>query len=407
MRVDLQNLLLEHCNANPAMIMEKSISNCVLTITQIRDKLYLLGNILHEDLDNQVYVASVRAGFANMNCAVIALQLRGSNLHIVGYAKEGLIKQNICETAIQRVSDLAQGNPVAVSTKRSRIIPIILAVIGISAFIAIRGCVLSAPSAESAGESLRPVVSNTEASKVTEPTEDPAFVEEVHLTIDATKSYNEAAEKFNQIVAAYNEAVELICIDNINGMPASLETLSLESESYEDNAEVVRGENSKEKIAADTELIGDMCQEAEGLLRIAEQLNAPTGDWVSERLSSVEGITGCQQVTEDQNPDGLLGKDGGYSACVYFSHKAITQSDIPGSSIVEKGTDAGGAVEVYPTLADAQARVEYLSGFDGTILYSGSYAIVGTMVIRTSYILTDEQQLMLTHTITQVLTTVS
>ena len=407
MHIDLRKLLKEYCNADPALIQEETVSGCVLSITQIRDKLYLLGNILYEDLENQAYVASVRAGFANMNNAVIALQLRGNTLYLVGYAKEGLIKQQICETAIRKVSDLAQGKTIADSFKRPKVIPLILAVIGITAFIVIRGCILSGSGPDEMSDVRQPSVSNTERLTVTEATEDPAFVAEVQLTIDATIAYNEAVEKFNKLVAEYNDAVGLICIDNINGMPTSLETLSLESESYEDNAEVVRGENSKEKIAADTKLIGDMCKEVEGLIEVAEQLNAPAGDWVSERLSGVEGITGCQQVTEDQNPDGLLGKEGGYSACVYFSHKTITQSEIPGSNIVERGTDAGGAVEVYPTLADAQARVEYLAGFDGTILYSGSYAIVGTMVIRTSYKLTDEQQLILTHTITQALTTVT
>ena len=124
-------------------------------------------------------------------------------------------------------------------------------------------------------------------------------------------------------------------------------------------------------------------------------------------LANVEGITGFQQVTEVLNPDGLLGKEGGYSACVYFTHNAINQSEVPGNNIVAKGTDAGGAVEIYPTLADAQARVEYLAGFDDTILYSGSYAIVGTMVIRTSYKFSDEYQLFLTNAITMALTSYS
>ena len=56
------------------------------------------------------------------------------------------------------------------------------------------------------------------------------------------------------------------------------------------------------------------------------------------------------------------------------------------------------------TVEDAEARCEYLSGFDGTVLYSGSYAIVGTMVIRTSYKLTNEQQLALTDKITSAVT---
>ena len=109
-------------------------------------------------------------------------------------------------------------------------------------------------------------------------------------------------------------------------------------------------------------------------------------------------------MTEDNNPDGLLNKDGGYSSCVYFTVEKIDSEKIKGDSIVAKGADAGGAIEVYSTLEEAEVRCEYLSGFDGTILYSGSYAIVGTMVIRTSYLLTNEEQYELTDIITQTLT---
>lgn len=96
--------------------------------------------------------------------------------------------------------------------------------------------------------------------------------------------------------------------------------------------------------------------------------------------------------------------------CVFYltayTHSAINQNEIPGNNIVAKGTDAGGALEVYANREDAEARVDYLAGFDNTILYSGSYAIVGTMVIRTSYKLTDEQQLILTDAITRAVTMV-
>ena len=49
----------------------------------------------------------------------------------------------------------------------------------------------------------------------------------------------------------------------------------------------------------------------------------PEGDRVEIRLGNVDGITGVQQVTENQNPDGLLGIEGGYLACMYFTHSAI------------------------------------------------------------------------------------
>lgn len=402
MRVDLQKLLMEYCNANPDMVIEKTVPSCELSITEIRDKLYLLGNILHEDLENQVYVTTVRSGIANMNSAVVAIQLSGDTLRIIGYGKEGIIKQNICAQAIQKVVDATQGKVVSASSRWTKIIPVIVMIICLTAFLAIRSTIISGTSPDDFGDGLLETI----FPKDPEPTEDPAFVAEVELTIDATKEYNKAVELFNASATEYNEAVVLCCIDNINGLPKSIDLLSKESEEYDDNAEVVKGENSKEKISADAELIRELTTQIEMLIKVLNQLTAPDGDWAEGRLANIEGITGVQQVTEEQNPDGLLGIEGGYLACVYFTHSAIDPKSVPGSNIVAKGTDAGGAVEIYATLADAQARVEYLAGFDGTVLYSGSYAIVGTTVIRTSYKLTDEQQLLLTHAITMALTAV-
>lgn len=57
------------------------------------------------------------------------------------------------------------------------------------------------------------------------------------------------------------------------------------------------------------------------------------------------------------------------------------------------------------TLAQTQAPCDYLGSFDETILYTGSYAMVGTMVVRTSYLLTGGVQYALTDEIIHALTT--
>jgi hypothetical protein len=149
---------------------------------------------------------------------------------------------------------------------------------------------------------------------VTAATEDPAFVAEVELTIEATKAYNEAVKQFNMLAAEYNAAVELICIDNISGLPEKLQELTIESESYDDNAKLVFGNNSKEMIAADTETILDMTKQVEHAIAVVKQITAPSGEWITERLKSVDGITGTQAVTKNHDPDGLLSKEGGFIA---------------------------------------------------------------------------------------------
>lgn len=91
-----------------------------------------------------------------------------------------------------------------------------------------------------------------------------------------------------------------------------LQELNIESESYEDNAKLVFGTNSKEMIAADTEKILDMTEQVENAIIVVKQITAPSGEWISERLKSVNGITGTQAVTKNLDPDGLLGKEGGF-----------------------------------------------------------------------------------------------
>lgn len=135
-----------------------------------------------------------------------------------------------------------------------------------------------------------------------------------------------------------------------------------------------------------------------------KQVTNPSQDFIIQRLQGIDGITGCQAVTEEHDPNGNLNKQGGYTAAIYFSSSAIDQNSVYGNDIVEKGTQCGGCIEVYATSDDAENRNTYLSSFDGAgFLNSGSHVVVGTIVIRTSSDLTATQQTELTKTITDKL----
>jgi len=123
-----------------------------------------------------------------------------------------------------------------------------------------------------------------------------------------------------------------------------------------------------------------------------KQLTNPKEEFVIQRLKTIDEITDVQGVTEDNDPNGKLNKAGGYTATVYFVSKNVNQSEVYGSNLIDKGTDAGGSIEVYATQEDAIERNEYLAIFDGGIFSSGSHRVVGTMVIRTSNLLTASQQ---------------
>lgn len=232
------------------------------------------------------------------------------------------------------------------------------------------------------------------------------FVRQVMSAQKATRNYNAAVQEFNTLSKEYEEGLKLTCIDNIVGLPISFGSIKTESEELSACWDVVFGENSVSKIKKDTRKVKEFSANIKMMIQAISQITVPEAKWVQERIQKVEGVSGAEVVTEDNNPDGLLNREGGYKGCVYFSLQEIDQKSVPGETIVDKGTDCGGAIEIYGTVEEAKGRCEYLAEFDGSILYSGSYAIVGTTVIRTSYKLTNEKQMEITEKVTQALTSV-
>jgi len=140
--------------------------------------------------------------------------------------------------------------------------------------------------------------------------------------------------------------------------------------------------------------ITDAKKAYEDSIKQLKQVTAPTESFVISRIQAVEGVTGVSAVTEENDPNGKLGKQGGYTAQVFFTYNLVNQSELSykGDSIIEKGTDGGGSIEVYSTVEDAEKRDSYLASFDGGIFASGSHRVVGTMVVRISDKLTASQQ---------------
>lgn len=135
-----------------------------------------------------------------------------------------------------------------------------------------------------------------------------------------------------------------------------------------------------------------------------KQITNPNEDFVIQRLKGIPNISGYQAVTEDHDPNGNLNKQGGYTSTVYFSTPLIDQSSVYGNDIVDKGTECGGAIEVYASEEDAEKRDSYLASFDGAgMLNSGSHKVLGTIAIRTSTKLTATQQNEFTNNITNKL----
>lgn len=133
-------------------------------------------------------------------------------------------------------------------------------------------------------------------------------------------------------------------------------------------------------------------------------VNAPSESYIIKCLNKVPGVVDISAVTEDNDPNGNLNKPGGYTAQVYFSHNLVNQNDVLGDTLIDKGTEAGGSIEVYRTEEEAIKRRDYLATFDGSILCNGSHTVVGTVLVRTSDKLTASQQKELEENIIVILT---
>lgn len=140
-----------------------------------------------------------------------------------------------------------------------------------------------------------------------------------------------------------------------------------------------------------------------------KQVVNPSEELVMQRILTVDDVADARAVTEDQDPNGNLHKAGGYTSTIYFESKTVNQSDVYVSGeyadvLIDKGTDAGGAIEVYENVEDAEKRRDYLATFDGTIFANGTHTVIGTVLVRTSNELTATQQKELEQKVIDALT---
>lgn len=134
-------------------------------------------------------------------------------------------------------------------------------------------------------------------------------------------------------------------------------------------------------------------------------VDVPTEDYIISCLENTPNILEVAAVTEENDQNGDLNAEGGYYSAVFFSVDIIDQNEVYGEGLIDKGTDAGGCIEAYKTEADAQSRDEYLSGYDDSWLFNAGYhTVVGTLVIRTSQKLTENDQVQLETNIINVFT---
>ena len=160
-------------------------------------------------------------------------------------------------------------------------------------------------------------------------------------------------------------------------------------------------------LAQQTEDMKILEQELDKSRKQYAQIVYPTEKIVKDRLKTVSDkyISEIEVVTEENAPNNLLNKQGGYTARVIYRSPLVEDSYIASSDIIEAGTECGGCVEVFKAVTEAEARNDYLATYDGQgMLNPGSHNDYGTLVIRTSDELTASQQKKLEKKVLKALT---
>ena len=217
-------------------------------------------------------------------------------------------------------------------------------------------------------------------------------------TIEANNdSVQKALDSLNEVIDSGDEPLDESILSTAKQAAQDAKAKIVEVPEQPSKKEDIISKNTeleKELDVSDTlTQLEDVQKKLSDSIAQMKQVTNPSEDFVVERLKTVPSVTEVLAVTEDNDPNGQLHKDGGYTSAVYFSSDQVDAEDnfLEGDSIAQ-GTDGGGCVEVYETVDNANKRNDYLAAFDGSVFAGGSHKVVGTVVIRTSNILTATQQ---------------
>lgn len=339
-----------------------------ISFYRLREAFYYLGIVLEEDEDKSICVAKIKSGFLNQNETVIAAQTHKSSISFALYSEEGIIKQKSSEKTLNLILERLK-NPKAPKKNGKKIFGSIFIVIllGLGIFIAPKLFSLN---------------------KATE----------------LTKAYNTSICEYNNSIDDYNALAKQADLSNVDNFIVKAKKIpTVEEDKLSVFYSLLKG-NKVSSIEADTKTLKQMKSTLENNSTIINSIINPSEDWVISKIKDCNFIDSVKAVTQDNDPNNLLGKDGGYTGAIYFTINKLTEDK--NVDPVKLGTNCGGCIEIYKNTNDAKQRCEYLKQFDNSFLQTGSYTTIGTLVVRTSYQLEVDSQYFVTNKIFKALTSI-
>lgn len=350
----LTNIIGNHIELNKCSIKQDNLYLNTSDIDSIKEKLIIIGDVIEYNKENSELLLKIRIKESNYTDSYVALLVKDKIIYIVAVSKEGIFKQHIAKKNINRVKNILLNKKNNVIKNLKRFIVVIVA-LALFAFISIY------------------YIDDGKYQKY-------------------LNNYSNVINNYNNTVKEYNELASSLYLNNIDIIDKNIDLL---------NEQVLMNEVSKKNVKSKCKYIEEELINLIDKYASLQNINHPSEEQILNALYNIEEITDICPVSKDNDPNGLLNKEKGYYSCIYFKDEAVDQSIIPGNTTIEKGTDCGGAIELFNNSNDALERCNYLEQFDDTLLYSGSHEILGTIIIRTSYLLSSDDQLKLTNNIIQ------
>ena len=228
---------------------------------------------------------------------------------------------------------------------------------------------------------------------------------------EKNKSLNDAVKKAEELIAKKEKPLDEALVQTLETAISDTKSVKIDVPARAKTAKKIMDLVNTMNMVDYTKVLENLAKCQANLEKSIKQyalVNHPKEQYVIKCLKRIKAINGISAATENNDPNGHLGKPGGYTSQVYFSCKWVNQNDFLSEekTIVDKGTDCGGSIEVYETEEAANKRENYLSGYDGGIFSSGSHKVIGTVLVRTSDKLSASKQKKLEKAVIRELTRV-
>ena len=119
-------------------------------------------------------------------------------------------------------------------------------------------------------------------------------------------------EDYNKITELYNGMVQYVSVDFIDGLQDKIELRQVLSAADVENMTQEQFFDQVDKGLDDVQKV--VCE-----YNVIIQIKQPSKQWIIDRLLSTKEIKEAEAVDYLNDPNGQLGKDGGYCDCIYFS----------------------------------------------------------------------------------------